>query len=60
MDIAEHKGNAAFNPTDGRRITGPARLRVRDNAFETMDAEMSPTGGEVGLRYLADHDRGHA
>ena len=25
-----------------------------------MDAEMSPAGGEVGLRYLADRDGGHA
>jgi hypothetical protein len=25
-----------------------------------MDAEMSPAGGEVCLRYLADRDGGHA
>jgi hypothetical protein len=25
-----------------------------------MNAEISPTGGEVCLRYLADRDRGHA
>ena len=37
-----------------------ARFRLCDYAFKTMDAEMSPAGREVGFRYLADRDGGHA
>jgi hypothetical protein len=59
MDIAEDKGDAALHATDRCRIAGPAGLWFSDNAFKTMDAEMSPAGGEVCLRYLADRDRGH-
>jgi len=60
VDIAEHKCDAAFYATGGRRITRPTGLRLGNDTFKTMDAEMSPAGGEVCLRYLADRDRGHA
>jgi hypothetical protein len=60
VNVAEYQGNAAFHATRGRRITGPARFGFRDDTLETMDAEISPAGREVCLRYLADRDGGHA
>ena len=60
VDVAKYEGYAAFYATNGWRIAGPARFRLRNYAFKTMDAEMSPAGREVCLRYLADRDRGHA
>jgi hypothetical protein len=59
MDVAKHERHAAFHATNGWRITGPAGLRLRNNTFKTMNAEMPPAGREVGFRYLADHDGGH-
>lgn len=56
MDVTEDEGDAAFDATRGRRITGPAWLGLADDTFEAVDAEMSPAGGEVGLRYLAHGD----
>ena len=60
VDIAEYQGDTTFHATRRRRIAGSAGLRLRDNTFKTMNAEMSPAGREVGLRYLADRDGGHA
>ena len=60
VDIAEHEGDAALYTARGRRIAGPAGLGFCDDAFETMNAEMSPAGREVCLSYLADRDGGHA
>jgi hypothetical protein len=59
VDVAKHEGYAALYATNGRRIAGPTGFRFRDNTFKTVDAEMSPAGGEVCLRYLADRDGGH-
>jgi hypothetical protein len=60
VDVAEHQRDAAFDAADGRRVAGAAGLGLRNDAFKAVEAEMSPTGGEVGLRYLADRYRGHA
>jgi hypothetical protein len=56
VDVAEDQGHAAFDATRGGRIAGPAWFGLGDDTFETVDAEMSPARGKVGLRYLAHRD----
>jgi hypothetical protein len=60
VNVAMHEGDAAFDATECNGIAGTAGLGLGDHTFKAVDAEMSPAGGEVGLRYLTDRDRGHA
>jgi hypothetical protein len=60
VDVAQHERDASFDTAGRRRVTRTAGFRLCDDAFKTVDSEMSPTGGKVCFSYLADRDRGHA
>jgi hypothetical protein len=60
VDVAQHERDASFDSAGWGRVTRTAGFRLCDDAFKTVDAEMSPAGGEVCFSYLADRDRGHA
>lgn len=60
VDVAHHQRDRVFGLFLKSRRALPARLRVFDNSFKPENAELPPTGGQVGLGYLTNACIGHS
>ncbi len=59
VNVAHHQGDGAFDFAVDGRHSRAAGFRVNPHTFKAQDAEMTPAGREVSVRYLLNTLQGH-